>query len=384
MRAWTGLADALTTMKDVTRAHTLKDVNMLSNSLAELKDRLANVYSEANAFNTDSPEAKVITEALPIGAWGVMGAYCGLTNQYQKIGVPDNETEFSIGWTRGYVFRLGLGDAPDKIVGAMQTLLRATQAEQNRSLAELARLTEDAKSSAITVRQLSDQSKAALEANKTSIADLVTSTRDDISKLLGRYAADVDLNRNRANDEISEHAKESKKTMDAFRGAYEAQMKLEAASTFWKRVRKACYARAALAIAGAIAAVWYGWPHFVVPLFEVAAESHKLVAKDATIWQTTYPVDLAKLLLVTTLGLWLVRVCVRIFLSQTHMALDAGFRVVLTNAYVSMLDKKHVEGDGSRELVLKSLFRPIATGMIKDDAMPATPMTEMVQQVTKT
>jgi hypothetical protein len=62
---------------------------------------------------------------------------------------------------------------------------------------------------------------------------------------------------------------------------------------------------------------------------------------------------------------------VRIVLSNLHLEIDSGERVVMAKTYLAMVKEKNIS-DEDRKLVLASLFRPTSTGMVKDDAAPAT------------
>lgn len=71
------------------------------------------------------------------------------------------------------------------------------------------------------------------------------------------------------------------------------------------------------------------------------------------------------------LGAWIVRIFVRLFLSHIHLLQDARERAIMVQTYLALLRKDAVT-EKERELILAVLFRPAATGIVKDDAMPLT------------
>jgi hypothetical protein len=82
------------------------------------------------------------------------------------------------------------------------------------------------------------------------------------------------------------------------------------------------------------------------------------------------------LVLVGVLGVWAVRLVVRMFLSHTHLATDAEERVTMVMTYLALLEGEKMPNDEDRKLVLAPLFRPASDGMVKDEGLPH-PMLEL-------
>ena len=74
---------------------------------------------------------------------------------------------------------------------------------------------------------------------------------------------------------------------------------------------------------------------------------------------------------VATLSLWPLRILSRILLSNVHLAADAEERAVLAQTYLSLLRGEEGLADTDRRLILDTLFRRTATGIVKDDAVPS-------------
>ncbi|MEO9385304.1 DUF6161 domain-containing protein [Chromobacterium phragmitis] len=83
----------------------------------------------------------------------------------------------------------------------------------------------------------------------------------------------------------------------------------------------------------------------------------------------TWHFAVAKLLILSTLGFWAVRILVRILLSHIHLENDAAERVVMAKTYLVLLRRgKLPEGDDLKT-VLAALFRPSGDGIVKDEGM---------------
>jgi len=74
--------------------------------------------------------------------------------------------------------------------------------------------------------------------------------------------------------------------------------------------------------------------------------------------------------LIGALGVWAIRLIVRIFLSHTHLATDAAERVTMVKTYLALLESDNVPSDDDRKLILQALFRPAADGIVKDEGLP--------------
>ena len=80
---------------------------------------------------------------------------------------------------------------------------------------------------------------------------------------------------------------------------------------------------------------------------------------------------LVTMAVLTTFAIWAVRLCANLFMSHNHLHTDAQERRTMIHTYLSLLRKKNALNEDERQLILQTLFRPNATGMIKDDAGPA-------------
>ena len=82
------------------------------------------------------------------------------------------------------------------------------------------------------------------------------------------------------------------------------------------------------------------------------------------------PWALGVLVLVGVFAVWVVRLLVRMFLSQLHLAQDAAERVTMATTYLSLHEGKQLEGAEDRKIILQALFRPSSDGIVKDEGLP--------------
>lgn len=75
-------------------------------------------------------------------------------------------------------------------------------------------------------------------------------------------------------------------------------------------------------------------------------------------------------LLYLTMYLWTMRLLVRLYTTEHHLAIDARGRSALTETYLS-LTKEGAATDADRAIMLAVIFRPVADGMVKEDGPPA-------------
>ncbi|MBU2341243.1 MAG: hypothetical protein KKE77_08385 [Alphaproteobacteria bacterium] len=78
----------------------------------------------------------------------------------------------------------------------------------------------------------------------------------------------------------------------------------------------------------------------------------------------------AATLLYLTMFFWIMRIVVRIYMTEHHLGIDAQSRSSMAETYLA-LTKEDAATDQDRAIVLASLFRPQADGIVKDDGLPA-------------
>lgn len=80
--------------------------------------------------------------------------------------------------------------------------------------------------------------------------------------------------------------------------------------------------------------------------------------------------QLAVAVLTATLFFWVLRILVRVFLSNLHLETDMRARSTFVHTYLALLAEGGGIKDEDRALVIGLVFRPISDGLVKDDATP--------------
>lgn len=86
-------------------------------------------------------------------------------------------------------------------------------------------------------------------------------------------------------------------------------------------------------------------------------------------WQYEFLFVASSTLLYLTLYLWVMRMVVRMFMTEHHLYIDASARARMAHTYLA-LNKDGAAQDADRAIVLAALFRPPSDGIVKDDALP--------------
>lgn len=88
---------------------------------------------------------------------------------------------------------------------------------------------------------------------------------------------------------------------------------------------------------------------------------------------TTSPVPVPQIaiaVLAATLVFWLLRILVRVLLSNLHLETDMRARSTFVHTYLALLAEGGGVQDEDRALVIGLVFRPISDGLVRDDATP--------------
>ena len=80
---------------------------------------------------------------------------------------------------------------------------------------------------------------------------------------------------------------------------------------------------------------------------------------------------LGSFILLATLAFWVLRLLVRIFLSNLHLENDARERVTMVKTYLALIREGSLSSDSENlKAVLAALFRPTGDGIVKDEGIP--------------
>lgn len=155
-----------------------------------------------------------------------------------------------------------------------------------------------------------------------------------------------------------------RKELLAVKKAYDQDMSLKASVKYWKS--KAMWNR--------IAAIGFGSTAAAIGIFVVMGldrNASSILRGDATTPPHWW--EVGTIVIMATFGIWAVRVFVQLMYSNAHLAADAKERYTMLLTYLAMIRESVLPtADEHKLLILQSLFRPGATGVIKDDGSPST------------
>ncbi|MDX0457427.1 hypothetical protein GOC72_28930 [Sinorhizobium medicae] len=105
----------------------------------------------------------------------------------------------------------------------------------------------------------------------------------------------------------------------------------------------------------------------VIALYFIASHAIEIATKDKP--PAVYLVLVTLGIVMSTIVFWAARILTRLFLSEHHLAIDADERAIMTQTYLALTAEGQAT-ESERAIVLGSLFRPTADGIVKDDAAP--------------
>jgi len=157
-----------------------------------------------------------------------------------------------------------------------------------------------------------------------------------------------------------------------FEKTYDAKLALHAAVKYWG-IKAESHKKLAIRWGEAVLAA------FVIVMIALCLTIFLVVGSakitDVELWK------IGLIAIIATVGVWVIRVLVRLLLSNLHLFSDASERKTMMHAYLALLRKGRVPNDEENKLILQVLFRPTATGLVKDDATPPF-MAEWLKRIT--
>lgn len=92
------------------------------------------------------------------------------------------------------------------------------------------------------------------------------------------------------------------------------------------------------------------------------------------------PFYVSMIFLISTVSIWYLRLQMKLYLSERHLALDARERRAFAETYLSLLKGADVSNE-HEAVILASLFRPTQDGIIRDDAGPDAGLAGLLAKV---
>ncbi|KTD07190.1 DUF6161 domain-containing protein [Legionella jamestowniensis] len=163
--------------------------------------------------------------------------------------------------------------------------------------------------------------------------------------------------------EVIESSKQQAKELEKI---YRTKLSLEAPVIYWKDKQKA-HKRNMWLFGGLTVFTTIG---FILLFFQFSNLFNSEASIQIPFLPNTYtPLwIMSKLLLISFVSLWLIRLFSKIYIANMHMSQDAHERIAMLKTYLAMM--KEPESSCVKEnqdIILNALFRPTTYGLIKDE-----------------
>jgi hypothetical protein len=241
---------------------------------------------------------------------------------------------------------------------------RKTPAAVKRSLEGIQKQLQTAK--AKTEKETRDQRdvfKNELTRQRKSVARSLRQGR----RLLTAFRSSKDAQVNQSLSHLGEQAMASIASIQETENLYREHMRLKGPVEYWSQKAEAHRTKtltyrnflvgfsvlASLALVGS--------------LYWIAGHAIEIATTDKP--PAVYLVLVTLGVVLTTIVFWAARILTRLFLSEHHLAIDAEERSIMAQTYLALTAEGQAT-EQERAIVLGSLFRPTADGIVKDDAAP--------------
>lgn len=155
--------------------------------------------------------------------------------------------------------------------------------------------------------------------------------------------------------------------MEATKALYMEHMALKAPVEYWKKKALAHGTQGATLRSILLKYAFFGGGTLILLLVVLAAGS--ILAISAGVPGGVLIVLATIGVVLTTIAFWAGRILTRLYLSEVHLGIDASERATMVETYLALTSVGEASKD-DRAIILASLFRPTADGIVKDDAAP--------------
>lgn len=353
------------------------DLPPKGNAHTAVFNRLRGLFkSTVRQLNEPRARGDQLSSAWPSISAAIKAAFGPLPHSQSVVGLlieQIRQTKGEQAAIGALAIRLGVDEAlsVSQLIGAFQILQHlsgvnaGTATIEKNSLAELRDRFRKAAKTADEETELLRQERGAstgqfdrwLEEQKGLFQEWRRSQEEKTSEATKRHQLE-------RTEELKKFQAEHKTAIDELQAhirAIKEEMKLRAPVEYWKK-KALDHKKGALrfAIAGGATAV--------ASLALIAVSAAFLLAGFAAGDSSTYwrVGGLATMVFVL---LWVLRILVRLLLSDLHLLTDANERVALVQCYLALSAEGRID-DKDRALVLAPLFASTADGLVKDDAAP--------------
>lgn len=307
--------------------------------LSNVENRLNDLYIRKGFPHSSAPVAKRIQE-LRSTAGAEAASY------YAAVVVPGLENQ-QIHPTRVHGWRglvEGVSDRFNLPLTLRDAKVRATLAAAEQARGQVESLLGEK-------TEVLNSLHREFEKHNADIRGLLSSQADEFQKLLTTRASAFDEQLSAYNTQL-----------DALKKLFREELALRAPADYWKTKRSWHIGLSAASAVAAFGGIW-------ACASKIATEVQRLL-QSTPLNSPPESWRIVTLALFSLFGIWAIRLVVRFFLSQMHLATDAAERVVMVKTYLSLIEGDRLASRDDRQLILQALFRPSSDGLVKDEGLP--------------
>jgi hypothetical protein len=185
--------------------------------------------------------------------------------------------------------------------------------------------------------------------------------------LLTAFRSSKDAQVNQSLSHLGEQAMASIASIQETENLYREHMRLKGPVEYWSQKAEAHRTKTLTYRNFLVAFSVLASLALVGSLYWIAGHAIEIATTDKP--PAVYLVLVTLGVVLTTIVFWAARILTRLFLSEHHLAIDAEERSIMAQTYLALTAEGQAT-EQERAIVLGSLFRPTADGIVKDDAAP--------------
>ena len=323
--AWRNLSNTQQPLNQAAQLAAQGDIEATKRAVLQVASVLRTVYTTQRLPHSSTPWAHRIEElrANPAVAHAYLYALMGDAPGQSTTFGPATQEAWR-GFLMGLTERYGIVNSLDPTVATQRIALDEVREKASKMLEEKKQTIEE------------------LERNYSSVAAKISTQQaaqqGDFNELLteAKGAHETAL-------------KEHQEKLDAVAKSFREKMALRSPVEYWQKKAEKHTRKAK-----ALVYVMFGGMAVLALAFLAltALVFSSLNSGKPDTWKIAAPI------LVGVVAVWAVRLIVRMYLSQAHLATDAEERVTMVQTYLSLLEEGKMPETGDRQLVLTPLFRP--------------------------
>lgn len=151
--------------------------------------------------------------------------------------------------------------------------------------------------------------------------------------------------------------KTAQKELSDISATYKVHMSLEASVTYWTEKKE--HHDTVMWCMGVATAVSGAWS--IIIFMDKAREFTIETVTNAPLGK------LGILIAISTAGIWITRLCAKIFVSNMHLGTEARERITMMKTYLALMSEGKAPPESDRSLMLQTLFRGSSAGLIRED-----------------